>query len=173
MSTPLAIGMPARLAPGDRQDQRSFRDALGRYPTGVAVIAAATPDGPAGMAVNSFTSVSLDPPLIAFCPMLTSTSWTQVKPIGGFAVSLLRSHHEDVARRFSRKDVDRFGAHEWHESPSGHPVLADALGWLDATIESVTPAGDHEVVIARVDRWSEAGDGRPLVFFGGSYHSLP
>jgi len=173
MSAPVATDTPARLLRGDLQDQRSFRDALGRYPTGVAVITAATPDGPAGMAVNSFTSVSLDPPLVAFCPMLTSTSWAQVRPIGGFAVSLLRSHHEDLARRFTRKDVDRFGAHEWHESPAGHPVLADALGWLDATIESVTLAGDHEVVIARVDRWSEPGAGSPLVFFSGNYHSLP
>jgi len=163
----------ARLRASEAADQRSFRDTLGRYPTGVAVIAATTPDGPAGMAVNSFTSVSLEPPLIAFCPMLTSSSWMQIKPIGGFAVSLLRSHHEPVARLFSQKGADRFGAHDWHRSPAGHPILAESLGWLDATIESVTRAGDHDVVIARVDHWSEAGEGRPLVFFSGRYHSLP
>ena len=162
-----------RLRPGAIQDQRSFRDTMGRYPTGVAIVAADTPEGPTGMAVNSFTSVSLEPPLIAFCPMLTSSSWAQIKPVGRFAVSLLRSHHEPVARLFSQKGVDRFAAHDWVTSPTGHPILGEALGWLDATIESVTTAGDHDVVIARVDQWSEADDGRPLVFFGGRYHSLP
>jgi len=168
-----AIETITRLKASETADQRSFRDTLGRYPTGVALIAASTPDGPTGMAVNSFTSVSLDPPLIAFCPMLTSSSWAAIKPIGGFAVSLLRSHHEPLARLFSQKGVDRFGSHAWHESPAGHPVLSESLGWLEATIEAVTAAGDHDVVLARVDQWSEAGDGSPLVFFGGRYHSLP
>lgn len=151
---------------------RSFRDALGRYATGVAVVAAATDDGPVGLAVNSFTSVSLDPPLVAFCPMLTSSSWARMRPSGGFAVSLLRAHHEPVARLFSQKNADRFGSHDWERSPGGHPVLAEALGWVDATIEQVTTAGDHDVVIARATDWSEAFDGAPLVFFGGRYTSL-
>ena len=164
---------PAVRRRGDAlDDQRSFRDALGRYPTGVAVITATTPRGPAGLAVNSFTSVSLEPPLVAFCPMLTSTSWAQLRPIGGFAVSLLRASHEEVARRFSQKGVDRFAGQDWALSPAGHPILADALGWLDTTVETITAAGDHEVVIARVDSWSEAGDGEPLVFFSGRYRRL-
>jgi len=158
---------------GELLDQRGFRDTMGRYPTGVVVIAAMTPTGRAGLAVNSFTSVSLDPPLVAFCPMLTSTSWARLRPVGGFAVSLLREDHESIARRFSQKGIDRFAEHDWVESPAGHPVLADALGWLDTTVESISLAGDHEVVIARVDHWSQVDDGRPLVFFGGRYHRLP
>lgn len=164
---------PVRPHSDAPQDPRSFRDTMGRYPTGVAIITAATPDGPAGLAVNSFTSVSLEPALIAFCPMLTSTSWAQLRPIGGFAVSLLREDHEGVARRFAQKGVDRFAEFAWELSPAGHPVLTDALGWLDTTIETISTAGDHEVVIARVDRWSPAGEGKPLVFFGGGYHNLP
>jgi len=160
------------LPPAELRDQRSFRDTLGRYPTGVVVVAAAAADGPAGMAVNSFTSVSLDPPLIAFCPMLSSTSWAQIKPAGGFAVSLLRLQHEAVARGFSQRGIDRFAGHEWQASPSGHPVLAEAIGWLDAAIESVSPAGDHELVIARVLDWSAPGEGDPLVFFSGGYRAL-
>ena len=167
----MTIEAPVRQ--DDLHAQRGFRDVMGRYPTGVAIVTASTPDGPAGLAVNSFTSVSLSPALVAFCPMLTSTSWAQLRPVGGFAVSLLGEDHEGVARRFSQKGVDRFAEHDWATSPAGHPVLADALGWLDTTVESITTAGDHEVVIARVDRWSEAGDGRPLVFFGGGYHRLP
>lgn len=160
------------LPAAEYRDQRSFRDTLGRYPTGVVVVAAATDNGPAGMAVNSFTSVSLDPPLIAFCPMISSSSWAAMKPSGGFAVSVLRQHHESVARNFSQKGVDRFAGHKWLTSPSGHPVLAEAIGWLDARIETVATAGDHELVLARVLDWSVPGEGDPLVFFSGSYRAL-
>jgi flavin reductase (DIM6/NTAB) family NADH-FMN oxidoreductase RutF len=160
------------LRPTTVHDQRSFRDTLGRYPTGVAVVSAATPNGPVGMAVNSFTSVSLDPPMIAFCPMVASSTWAQIKPIGGFAVSLLRAHHEDVARLLAQRGADRFSSHDWLTSPTGHPVLGDALAWLDATVETVFPGGDHEVVLARVSSWSELDEGSPLVFFGGGYHFL-
>jgi len=166
------IEAPARLQPGTVQDQRSFRDTMGRYPTGVAIIAATTPEGPVGMAVNSFTSVSLEPPLVAFCPMLTSTSWAQIRPVGGFAVSLLRDDHESVARLLAQKDADRFGSHEWRTSPSGHPVLAESLAWLDTTVETTVEAGDHELVVARVQSWSQAEGGQPLVFYGGRYHAL-
>jgi len=158
--------------PSAEARRRAFRDLLGRYATGVVVIAASTPEGPQGMAANSFTSVSLDPPLIAFCPMRSSSSWAAIRPVGGFAVSILGAGHEDVARRFTQKGVDRFGAHDWRRSPGGHPILAEALGWLDATAESTTIAGDHEVVLARVDRWSEPGEGGALVFHGGRYHAL-
>lgn len=160
------------LEPTELRDQRSFRDTLGRYPTGVVVVTAQAADGPVGMAVNSFTSVSLDPPLIAFCAMRSSTTWAQIKLVGGFAVSLLRLQHEEVARRFSQKVVDRFDGHEWWASPTGHPVLAEANGWLDAAVESVTSAGDHELVVARVLDWSAPGEGDPLVFFSGGYRAL-
>lgn len=167
------IQSPALPLANELQDKRSFRTTMGRYPTGVAVVAATTADGPVGLAVNSFTSVSLEPPLVSFCAMITSTSWARLRPVGQFAVSLLREDHEGVARRFSQRGVDRFAEYEWVLTPGGHPVLADALGWLDTTVEAITTAGDHEVVIAHVDSWSQAGAGGPLVFFGGEYHRLP
>lgn len=154
------------------QDARSFRNVLGKYPTGVVIVAANAPSGPVGMAVNSFTSVSLDPPLVAFCPMVTSATWASIKPVGAFAVSTLGAHHEDVSRLFAQRGVDKFAQHEWTMSPNGHPVLSDSLAWIDTTIESVRSAGDHEIVIARAHVWSEAASGRPLVFFGGGYHGL-
>ncbi|NYE21529.1 flavin reductase family protein [Microbacterium immunditiarum] len=152
--------------------QRGFRDALGRYPTGVVLITAMTGDGPVGMACNSFTSVSLDPPMVAFYPMPSSRTWAALRPIGEFAVSILRADHEHVSRRFARKDVDKFADDDWTLTPAGHPVLADALGWLDARIETVAHAGDHDVVLASATSWSEASAGEPLVFFAGNYHSL-
>ncbi|WP_460946751.1 flavin reductase family protein [Okibacterium endophyticum] len=154
------------------RDSRAFRDALGRYPTGVAIVAASTPGGHVGMAVNSFTSVSLTPPLIAFCAMRSSTSWAGIRPGGRFAVSVLQAHHEPVARLFSQRGIDRFAGSTWRSSPSGQPVLEDALSWFDATIETVADAGDHELVVARVDSCSEPGDGEPLVFFSGRYGNV-
>jgi len=161
-----------RIAAAADADPRTFRDALGRYPTGVVLISAMTDEGPVGMAVNSFTSVSLDPPLVSFCPMRTSTTWARMRPVGGFAVSTLRDCHTDVSRLFSRRDADRFGAGEWVLSPGGHPVIADALGWIDATVEWIADAGDHELVVARATGWSELADGDPLVFYRGGYHRL-
>lgn len=155
-----------------RADSRAFRDALGRYPTGVALVTASSPGGPVGMAVNSFTSVSLAPPLISFCAMLTSTSWAGIRAAGSFAVSVLNQDHEPLARAFTRRDVDRFAGHSWQLSPGGHPVLTESLSWFDATIQSVTVAGDHEVVIAQVHACSAPQPGDPLVFYGGRYGNL-
>jgi 3-hydroxy-9,10-secoandrosta-1,3,5(10)-triene-9,17-dione monooxygenase reductase component len=178
MSAPPAVApttspqSSSRLPAGERQDQRSFREVLGRYPTGVVIIAANTPDGPVGMAVNSFTSVSLDPPLVSFCPMRTSGTWASIRPVGGFAVSTLGADHAEVSRLFARKGADKFAEHPWALSPAGHPVVPGCLGWIDASVEWVAPTGDHELVVARALQWSEPADGRPLVFFGGGYHSL-
>lgn len=161
-----------RVAAGDVQDQRSFRDNLGRFPTGVVLITANTPAGPVGMAVNSFASVSLDPPLISFCPMVTSETWASIRAVGSFSISILRSTHESVSRLFAQRGVDRFGEHAWAHSPAGHPVLVDALGWIDASVSHVQRAGDHDLVIADAVAWSEVRDGEPLVFFGGRYGTL-
>lgn len=170
MSTGIAVEAArtqAVVAAG--QEARALRDALGRYSTGVALITTQTPHGPVGLAVNSFTSVSLAPPLISFCAMHTSASWSDIRATGRFAVSVLQVHHEQIARRFSQRGIDRFAGSTWIPSPGGHPILGEALSWFDATIETVTTAGDHEVVIAGVDAFSEPGEGAPLVFFGGRY----
>jgi flavin reductase (DIM6/NTAB) family NADH-FMN oxidoreductase RutF len=153
-------------------DQREFRGTMGLYPTGVVIISAITESGPAGMAVNSFTSVSLDPPLIAFCPMRTSQTWAAIKEVGSFAVSFLASGQEDVARLLASKNVDRFGSHEWVAAPSGHPVLSTALAWIDATVHEIFAGGDHEVVLADVRSHLRKDQRDPLVFFGGRYRAL-
>lgn len=157
--------------------QRSFRDVLGRFTTGVVLVTAQTEVGFAGMAANSFTSVSLAPPLIALCAAHNSTTWPAIRAAGGFAVTILREDHEEVCRTFATRGADRFAGRDWVRTPAGHPLLADGLGWLDCTIEQIHPAGDHELVIARAAEWSttDAGDtasGGPLVFHSGRYARL-
>ena len=151
---------------------RSFRDVLGRFTTGVVLITAQTDDGPVGMAANSFTSVSLEPPLIALCAARTSSTWPTIRDHGGFAITILGDNHQDVCRVFASKGADRFTGRDWDATPGGHPLLPDGLAWLDCEIQTVQPAGDHELVIARATFWSLANGGGPLVFHSGRYTSL-
>jgi 3-hydroxy-9,10-secoandrosta-1,3,5(10)-triene-9,17-dione monooxygenase reductase component len=152
--------------------ERSFRDLLGRFGTGVVLVTAQTPDGPVGVAANSFTSVSLDPPMVALCAAHTSTTWPSIRSAEGFAVTILRDVHEDVCRVFATRGADRFAGREWVRTPSGHPTLPDGLGWLDCRIEQLLPAGDHELVLARALDWSLPNEGGPLIFHSGRYARL-
>lgn len=157
-------------------EQRAFRDLLGGYPTGVVVVTAAHEGDRHGMAVNSFTSVSLDPPLVSFCAARSSTTWPSIRAAGCFAATILAESQAQVCRVFAQRGVDRFAeesmAGAWTESPSGAPVLPGGLGWLDCTIDDVHPAGDHELVVGRVREMSGACPGRPLLYFRSGYARL-
>jgi len=151
-------------------DGARFRQVLGHFPTGVTVITAAAPDGPAGLAVGSFFSVSLDPPLVAFCAAKTSSSYPKVEAAGHFVVNVLGDDQEDVCRVFAGKG-DKFAGLGYRPSPgSGAPVINDVLAWIDCDIDTVHEAGDHWIVVGHV-RELEVGDesGGPLVFYRGGY----
>ncbi len=150
-------------------DSAQYRQVLGHFPTGVTVITAA-PDGePVGLAVGSFSSVSLDPPLVAFFAGRGSTSWPKIETAGSFCVNILAEDQEDVCRRFASKDTDKFAGLGWSPAASGSPLLDDVLAWIDCDIESVTDAGDHLCVFGRVRDLAVAREGGPLVFFRGGY----
>jgi 3-hydroxy-9,10-secoandrosta-1,3,5(10)-triene-9,17-dione monooxygenase reductase component len=148
----------------------TFRHVLGHYPTGVAVITARTPDGPIGMAMNSFTSLSMHPPLVLFCPAISSTTWPVLREVGTLAINILSAGQQAVSRAFAARTGDRFDGISWSPGNNGAPLLDDALGWLECTVQDEYPAGDHTVVIAAIDlmRVHDA-IADPLVFFRGSY----
>lgn len=151
-------------------DDRRFRDVLGHFPTGVTVITAIDAAGqPAGFAVGSFTSVSLDPPLVAFLPGRSSTTFPKVREAASFCVNVLGSHQEEVSRLFATRGADKFSRLAWTPAPSGAPVLEGASAWLDCTIETIHEAGDHLIVVGRVHELDVAHAGPPLVFFRGGY----
>jgi flavin reductase (DIM6/NTAB) family NADH-FMN oxidoreductase RutF len=154
-------------------DSTAFRSVLGRYPTGVVVVAALVDGEPLGMAVNSFTSVSLDPPLVAFCVALTSSTWPRMRDAGGYAMSLLTAEQDHTCRTFARRGADRFAGVPWSASPGGHPVLDGASAWLDVHTHATQPAGDHELVLGRVTALGTGGDTAPLVFHRGALTTLP
>lgn len=151
-------------------DSAKFRQVLGHFPTGVTVVTAAADDGPVGLAVGSFSSASLDPPLVAFFPAKSSSSWPRIEAAGSFCVNILGAEQEEVCRRFASKGDDKFAGLGWHPAPSGAPLLDGALAWIDCDVESVVDAGDHHCVLGRV-RELEVGDDAhgPLLFYRGGY----
>jgi len=152
-------------------DARAFRDVLGTYPTGVCVVTARNAEGRRfGLVVGSFTSISLDPPLVGFFPDKRSQTWPAIEQTGRFCVNVLGSHQLDLCRRFSAKGDDKFGDLAHFASPSGQPLLDDALAWFDCSVERVVEIGDHWLVVGAVEALGTQGDRGPLLFFRGGYH---
>lgn len=152
-------------------DSAHFRQVLAHLPTGVTVIAAHGEHGPVGMAANSVTSVSLEPPLILFCPAKSSSTWPKIRAAGSFCVNVMAGHHEQVTRQFAAMEADRFSGVDYTSRPTG-PALNDAVAWIECTIHHEHDAGDHTIVVARVVAMEAAPSREPLVFFRGSYGSF-
>ncbi|HEY6494171.1 MAG TPA: flavin reductase family protein [Trebonia sp.] len=151
-------------------DAREFRGVLGHFPTGVVVITACGPDGePAGMTIGSFTSVSLDPPLVAFLPAKTSATWPRIRAAGSFCANILGAGQEGLVKRFATSGADKFAGIDWAPGPSGHPVLPGVPAWIDCTVERVDDAGDHWIVLGLVRALeADASHPGPLVFCRGA-----
>jgi flavin reductase (DIM6/NTAB) family NADH-FMN oxidoreductase RutF len=147
-----------------------FRRILGHYPTGVCVVTAMQEDGKAaGMAVGSFTSVSLHPPLVAFFPDRSSTSWPRIERTGRFCVNILADDQEWLCRRFASRIEDKFEGVSHRLSDAGMPILDDVVAWIDCTLHAVHEAGDHFIVLGKVESLDTGRDAHPLLFFRGGY----
>lgn len=153
-----------------------FRRVLSHYPTGVVVITSIDADGaPAGMAVGTFTSVSLSPPLVAFLPDRTSTSFPKIRQAGQFCVNVLSHAQQPVCHAMAARGTDKFATIDWTPAPiTRSPVIDGVLAWIDCTIEATHEAGDHYIVIGRVVDLEVPRPGfeEPLVFFHGGYSGL-
>ena len=156
-----------------RVDPREFRDTLGSFPTGVAVVTAVGERGPAGLTTNAFSSLSLDPPLVLVCFDHGSRTLGIVRESRRFAVTVLRAGQEELARLFAGKvpHPEKFAA-VTHTADHGVPVLDDALAWLVCDLEAMHPGGDHEIGIGAVTALGHDPDGEPLVFHAGSFRGL-
>jgi alkylation response protein AidB-like acyl-CoA dehydrogenase/flavin reductase (DIM6/NTAB) family NADH-FMN oxidoreductase RutF len=168
--TDMALEAPA---PARTPDARSFRDALGRFATGVALVTAAPNGKPAGLIVNSLTSASLDPPLISFCPSRSSLTWSGIRRTGRFAVNVLGHEHERFARRATPPGTDRFAGLHWKHGSGGVPLLTDALASLECHLVAEHPAGDHWIVVGHVDHLHTSPRNHPLIFYAGEFGALP
>lgn len=165
-----AVASDAHVAP---EVAREFRDVLGRFASGVTIVTAAAGDGPVGMTCQSFSSVSLQPPLVMFLPAKTSRAWPVIRTAGHFTVNLLASDQEALSNQFAAKGVDKFAGVSWVPAPStGAPRLDGSLAWIDCTIHAVHEAGDHYVVLGRVQELVVGAAEEPLIFYRSAYHRL-
>jgi 3-hydroxy-9,10-secoandrosta-1,3,5(10)-triene-9,17-dione monooxygenase reductase component len=153
-------------------DARSFRDALATFATGVAFITAAPEGEPAGMIVNSLTSVSLEPPLVSFCPSRNSLTWSRMRRARRFGVNILAQHHERFAHHATPAAADRFAGLDWTPGHGDVPLLTDALASLECEIVAEHPTGDHWIVVGRVDELRASRPEDPLIFFAGAFREL-
>lgn len=148
------------------------RAVLRHVPTSVVVVTGLVGGRPAGVALGSFTSVSLEPALVAFCVAHSSTTWPVLRRAPHLAVSVLGAGQEEVCRRFATPGAERFAGLATRPGPGGAPILDGAVAWLSGTVDAVHPAGDHDLVLLAVTGLGAEAPGAPLVFHGGRLHGL-
>jgi 3-hydroxy-9,10-secoandrosta-1,3,5(10)-triene-9,17-dione monooxygenase reductase component len=150
-------------------DPRVMRDVLGHFASGVTVVTAIRPDGPIGFTCQSFSSLSLDPPLIAFAPSRTSTTWPRLRDVGRFCVNVLAEDQSHLSQQFARSGTDKYAGVAWARSPHGSPVLDGVVAWIDSEVWAEYEGGDHTIVVGRVLDLGADPARSPLVFHRGSY----
>ncbi|MFJ8310709.1 MULTISPECIES: flavin reductase family protein [unclassified Streptomyces] len=151
-------------------DPAEFRRVLGQFASGVTVITARDAAGPAGFACQSFASLSLDPPLVAFMVARTSTTWPRIARAGVFCVNVLGAEQGALCRGFAVSGADKFAGVDHEPAPAtGSPRLAGVPAWIDCRIQNVHTGGDHLIVVGRVEALGCADEGEPLLFHRGRF----
>lgn len=171
----MAIQSPTRpFNSGDagKLDTSAFRAAAGRFATGVTIVTTMSETVPIGVTANSFTSVSLDPPLILVCLGKALGCVDAFSDTEHFAVNVLRSAQRDTSVRFATKGIDRFNGTDWNMSETNTPLLDDALARIECLKHSQMDYGDHTIFIGRVLSCTYDPAEEPLLYFGGEYRSL-
>ncbi|MEV6344346.1 flavin reductase family protein [Actinoplanes sp. NPDC051851] len=154
-------------------NQFEFRRVLGGFCSGVTVVTAMADGVPVGMTCQSFFSLSLDPPLIAFSPSRSSTSYPRIRSSGSFCVNILEAGQEELCRQFARSGTDKWRDVPWRPGVTGSPVLDGVLASIDCALERDLETGDHYLTIGRVVALESTPDRRPLLFFNGAFERLP
>ena len=150
---------------------RRYRDVLGQYASGVTVVTTMQGDTPVGMTCQSFTSVSLDPPLVAFLPMKNSRAFAAIRLTRRFCVNFLAADQTDLSNSFASLEKDKFAGVDWQPTKSGMPQIDGTVGWVDCTVQDVHEAGDHYLVIGKVEDLGEGDATKPLLFHQGRYRT--
>lgn len=153
-------------------DQRKFRDICGVFATGVTVVTTNSEnDIPVGMTANSFTSLSLEPPLVLFNIDKKASLYDDFMKSNCLAINILSADQQELSRIFSRKGVDRFSGLNYTIDTTGAPILLDTLGYFDCFIKNRLDGGDHVIIIGEVQN-GELSDGTPLLFYRGKYAEM-
>jgi len=164
-------------------DRAELRRVFGAFPTGVTAVAALAVAGPAaagdatartplGMAASSFTSVSLDPPIVSVCVAHSSTTWPRLRRAPRLGISVLAAHQEEACRQLASPGRDRFGALPWRASEAGAVFVDESSAWLECSVEHEVTAGDHDVILLRVHELDADPAVAPLVFHASRFRQL-
>ena len=154
-------------------DSREIRNVMGHFATGVAVVTTKDNAGlPFGLTVNAFTSLSLNPPLVAVCIDKAAQCYSCFHESKVFAVNVLSEEQEELSRRFASKGIDKFQEIKWHRGKNDIPLLDGAIGYIECKVANIYEGGDHTIFLGEIVCVSATED-RPLLFFKGKYHRLP
>ncbi len=152
-----------------RIDPRELRDVLGNFVTGVTVVTTLDGEGqPRGFTANSFTSVSLDPPLVLVCIAKDASTFEHFRSASGYAVNILAESQRELSGHFASRRDDKFDGVSWFRGPAGNPLLPGVVAWLDCTLHQQVDAGDHLVLIGRVEALDHTALS-PLGYCRGAY----
>jgi len=149
-----------------------MRKVLGHFASGLTVVTSWTDDGPVGFTCQSFSSLSLEPPLICLFPSRTSTSWRRIRSAGRFCVNVLQSEQEHISNQFASSGGDKFAGVAYQTSTLGNPLITGALAWIDCELYEEYDGGDHTIAVGRVVAMDPHPEAKPLVFFKGKYHRV-
>jgi len=163
---------PFQAVSGDADDAVLLRKAFACFPTGVVAVCAMSEGKPIGMAASSFVSVSITPPLVAFCVQWTSKTWPKLEAAKRVGISVLGESHDVAVQQLASRTEDKFNGLDLGISEDGAVFIYDATAWIDCLIESVMPAGDHGIVLLRVNSLTTRTFVEPLVFHGSKFRHL-
>ncbi|MFS3129913.1 flavin reductase family protein [Nocardioides sp. Bht2] len=152
--------------------ETDFRDAMGRFASGIVVVTAIVDNAPVGFTCQSFSSLSLMPALVLFCASRGSTSWQRMKGAEAFSINVLGESQQDVSAQFAQRNDDKFAGRRWQPGTNGAPHLAGALVHIDCRRYDVVAQGDHDIVVGQVEHTAVRTTGRPLLYFRGTYDTL-
>ena len=161
--------MSAGLPAGIRVDGAHIREVLGHFASGITVITAAVDGAPVGFTCQSFSSLSLDPPMVSFAPSRTSSSWPKIRRAASFCINVLAEDQSDISNAFARSGADKFAGISWSPSTHGAPLIAGATAFLDARLWAEYDGGDHTIVAATVLSLGADSSRPPLMFHRGGY----
>ncbi|MCS5480365.1 flavin reductase family protein [Corynebacterium sp. YIM 101645] len=165
--------MMTNTAVAQEFEPRIFRDVMGHYPTGVAVVTGRAPDGELlALVVGTFSSVSLDPPLVSFMPMKTSKTFARMRECDSLCINIVGGEQEAEMLSIARRWENKLDGVDWYMSPSGNPILKNSIAWIDTSIAEIVEAGDHWITLCRVHDMEVTNPVSPLLFFQGGYGSF-
>lgn len=153
-------------------DTAQFRTVLGHFTSGVVVVTGSSGEAPVGLTAQSFSSLSLEPPMVLFCVGRASTTWPRFRDTGRFCVHVLGHHQETVARQFAHSGADKFAGVGWSWGPFGNPVLDGCIAYIECSMKHVYDEGDHHLVTADVLDLRLGEGSEPLLFYRGEFRRL-